>query len=156
MAMSYLSVTESTVDARAWVPTFKMARNTTLHPQLRVEADERANEGKHSLGNFSVACLAKDLPSHDVSSVGKAHVLVQHVHTFPGERLSGAQHLDQLDFLGAVSESLVVAIQADLPVRNGRVVGLFRTEVAISARDLLLGHVDLVNEGDGLLGVAIG
>jgi hypothetical protein len=133
-----------------------MARNATLHPQLRVEADERAGEWMHLLGNFSVACLAKDLSSHDVSSVGEAHVLFQHVHALPGERFSDAQHLDELDFLGAVSESLVVAIQADLPVRNGRVIGLFRADVAIRAGDLFLGHVDLVNERDGLLGVAIG
>jgi hypothetical protein len=133
-----------------------MARNATLHPQLRIEADERANEGKLSLRNLSVARLAKDLSSYEVSSVGEAHVLLQHVHTLPRDRLSGVQHLDEPGLLAAVSESLVVAIQADLPVRNRCVVGLFRAEVAIRARDLFLGDVDLVNEGDGLLDVASG
>jgi hypothetical protein len=133
-----------------------MTRNATLHPQLRVEADERANEGKLSLWNLSVARLAKDLSSHEVSSVGEAHVLLQPVHALPGDRLSGTQHLDELGLLAAVSESLVVAIQTDFPARNGRVVGVFRTEVAIRARDFLLSHVDFVNEGDGLMDVAGG
>jgi hypothetical protein len=133
-----------------------MARNATLHPQFRVEADERADERMLSLGNFSVACLAEDLSGHDVSSVREVHVLFQLVHALPGERLSDVQHLDEPGFLGPVSESLVVAIQADLPVRQGRVIGLFCADVAIRAGDLFLGHVDLVNEFDGLLDVAIG
>jgi hypothetical protein len=133
-----------------------MTRNATLHPQLGVEADERTNEGKLSLGNLSVARFAEDLSSYEVSPVGKTHVLLQHVHALPGNRLSGVQHLDESGLLAAFSESLVVAIQADLPVRNGCVVGLFRTEVTIRAGNLFLGHVDLVNECDGLLGIAGG
>ena len=99
--MSYLSVTERTVDARAWVSTLEMARNATLHPQLSVEADEWANEGKHSLGNFSVACLAKDLSSYEVPSVGEAHVLLQYVHTLPRDRLSGVHGTDHRSGLPA-------------------------------------------------------
>jgi len=109
-----------------------------------------------SLGNFSVARLAQDLSGHDVPSVREVHVLFQHVHALPGERLSDVQHLDELGFLGPVSESLVVAIQAELAVRQGRVIGLFGADVAIRAGDLFLGHVDLVDEFDGLLDVAIG
>ncbi len=103
-----------------------------------------------------MARLAEDLSSHDVSSMREVHVLLQHVHAFPGDRLSAAQHLDEPEFLTAFSLSLLVAIQADLAVRNGRVIGIFRTDMAINAGNLLLGDMDLVNEGDGLLDVAGG
>jgi hypothetical protein len=155
MDMPYLPVAERTVDAGARIPALEMTRDTALHSELGVVADERPREGKHALGNLTVARLAQHLSRKDVSAMGEAHVLGELVHALPGDRLFVDQHLGQLDLLGAVADRFFVTVDAVLPDRNRGVIRLFRAAMTVGAGNLLFGDVDLVFEGDGLLDVRV-
>jgi hypothetical protein len=130
-----------------------MARDAAFHAEFGVEGDERKSERKLSLGNLAVAPLAEDPSGHHVPAVGEAHVLAKLVHPLPGDRLSRSQHFHQLDLLAALPDRVFVAVQADLTCRDGGVLGLFRSGVALGARNFLLRYMDLVYESDGLLDI---
>jgi len=134
-------MTECTVQRGPRVTTFAVTSDATLHSCPTFERNKWGGKRCFHGVNIPVASFTEDLARQHVASMREVDLFGDPGNPPPDKGLVRGQQGHQFRFLGALTDSLVVAILTNITPRYSSMARRLGPKMALSASDLLLRHV---------------